>query len=364
QNIALKDIQSFDKDVSNLVNQIVGHNIDLKEELRSIAYISSNFDKEIAGEVSNAVFENGVDGSYIIEEQYEKGLNYSQVVGYSFKSGYLHNAFVNTSNGSCIYDNPYILVKDNYCLADVIDYINTAVRDKNPLVIIGEPDEQVLQSFVKNHLEGVGSFCLISPTGFGKSRDNFLNDLKAVIGGDFGQCQKIVVKKHSTIIQHNTDLKDYVTILSNTDTLSKAEQDDNQKRIAALKGKVCVFKIGADSVAELRERKDRLEDSILSSISALKRGYVQGGGRYLYNLSFDVKNKKLKKVLQAPYKQILKNANLKGISSYTVNNEGETYHLIDSALVISTSLKNAWSVAKEILQTDYVIVEEGENAKR
>jgi len=317
-------------------------------ELKKIAMIASNFDSEIAEAVSQNINLFGANGSYIIEEGRVPGITAIHKSGFTFDSGYLSNSFVNDKSGAAILKNPALLIaRDDYGISDIIETVNACIKNKQSLLIIGNPDDQTLMSIIDNHLKGVLQFCAVPPPYFGVKRDNFIADINK-INSFPGAIKQVIVRKHSITIEHDTDLTDYIKQILNTDTLSTEEAEHNKMRAARLSGSVVIFKIGANNVGELKERKDRLEDTILSTLSSLKSGYVKGGGYTLYELSSSVSNRHLMKALQKPYLTILKNSEIKPDGKFinVLTGLNNTDDIIDSAAVIKAELKNAISVAK------------------
>jgi len=144
-----------------------------------------------------------------------------------------------------------------------------------------------------------------------------------------------------------------------------------EKRLAKLKAKVAVIKVGANSEIELKEKLDRVEDAICATKAAIKEGIVPGGGIALLNASKTLTPKSigeevLYQAIQRPYKLILENA---GVKEYVDPDEdgrgldvitGTSVDMvkagiIDPLLVTKSALKNAASVATTILSTDCVV---------
>jgi len=142
-------------------------------------------------------------------------------------------------------------------------------------------------------------------------------------------------------------------------------------RLARLKAKVAIVKVGANSEVELKEKRDRVEDAICATKAAIKEGIVPGGGIALLNAASSVTPKSVSEqvlldAIVAPYKTILENA---GIEDYEVPKvkgrglnvvTGKTVNMvksgiIDPLLVTKSALQNAASVATTILSTDCVI---------
>ena len=138
-----------------------------------------------------------------------------------------------------------------------------------------------------------------------------------------------------------------------------------------LTGYVGVIKVGANSKVELKEKKDRVEDSIYAVKAALQEGIVPGGGSALLNAAQSITPKNigekiLAKAIKSPFTTIMANA---GIENYeTPTKKGVGFDVItgksvdmvksgivDPALVTKTALKNAVSVVTTIISANCVI---------
>jgi chaperonin GroEL len=355
-----KEIDAIEAELQDVYKQI-----DLKKkrcgfkEAKKVALIASNQDYEIADKACEAIKKNGVDGLYLVEESHQTGIQVEYSQGFSFNSGYMNPIFANTAIGAVI-KNPHIIIKEDYSLKDVAQELTECIQSGKAVVIFGRPDDQMLQSAIVNHQAGKIQMCLVSPAGSGRAKEQLFDDIRSVCAGGVSQ---IIVKKHATIIEHQTDLTDYIEKLKKQDFIAKAEQEENKERVARLESRVAILRIGADSTAELRERKDRLDDTILSTMSAIKDGYVDGAGKCLYDIAQNIKNKILRKALESPYRTILENAELKASGKLVDVLTGKEVDaldsgIIDSAGVIKSELKNAWSVAKEFLKLGGIILKD------
>ena len=229
---------------------------------------------------------------------------------------------------------------------------------------------------------------------YGISRKDVLSDLCAVTGatlinedlGDdmdliqvehLGSCIKSVTSHEDTILQ--VDLSDKPDVEDTIKLINKQIKETKnpnivvrlEKRLAKLKAKVAIVKVGANSEVELKEKKDRVEDAICATKAAIKEGIVPGGGIALLNASMHLKPKSvgeevLYQAIQKPFEIILENA---GVKEYNKPSEegkglnvvtGNTVDMvkagiIDPLLVTKSALQNAASVATTILSTDCII---------
>ena len=156
--------------------------------------------------------------------------------------------------------------------------------------------------------------------------------------------------------------------------------------MSKLTGGIATIYVGANSQLEMREKKDRIDDSLCAVLSALEEGIVQGGGSSYINvyntllhydkkdltndekLGFDI----ILNALLSPIKIIAENAGKNGeiIIDKILNSESAVGYnaatdkyedlissgVIDPAKVARVSLENAASVASMILLTQCVII--------
>ena len=108
------------------------------------------------------------------------------------------------------------------------------------------------------------------------------------------------------------------------ETTSDYDREKLQERLAKLAGGVAVIKVGGATEVEVKERKDRVEDALNATRAAVEEGIVVGGGCALLYASQDLDKVKVKgddqkagveivkSALQAPIRQITKNAGVDG----------------------------------------------------
>jgi len=159
--------------------------------------------------------------------------------------------------------------------------------------------------------------------------------------------------------------------------------------LAKLAGGVAVLYIGASSEVEMKEKKDRVDDSLHATRAAIEEGIVPGGGvayiraiSALEGLKGDNEDQTtgieiVKRAIEEPLRQIAVNAGKEGAvvaqnvkagkGDYGYNAQTDTYEklyavgVIDPAKVARVALENAASVAGMFLTTEAVIVEEKED---
>ena len=152
-----------------------------------------------------------------------------------------------------------------------------------------------------------------------------------------------------------------------------------------LAGGVAVFKVGAATEVELKEKKARVEDALHATRAAVEEGVVPGGGVALLrarsaidalkgdNHEQDAGIKIVLRAVEEPLRQIVTNAGdeasvvvnkvLEGSGNYGYNAANGTYGdlveqgVLDPAKVTRSALQNAASVAGLILTTDAIVAE-------
>ena len=365
------------------------------KKIDQVATISANNDKAIGQIIGNAfklVNETGV----VMMEKSEDETTYVEVVeGFQFNRGLRSKHFVtNKVKNTAELDNPLILIVENKIenirkIQGILEYV---IKKGRSLLIIADVDRQVETSLAMNVIKGNIKVNILEAPVYGVSRANVLEDLCAVTGailvnenlGDqmdlidasmLGTCSKAVTTNKDTILKFDNsnenvellikDLNKHLKTLTNKNTIDKFE-----KRIANLKSKLAIVKVGASSEIELNEKLDRVEDAICATKAAIKQGIVPGGGIALLNASFNLKptcigEEVLYQAIRRPYELILKNAGVeelkkleegKGLDVVTGNTvDMVKAGIIDPLLVTKSALTNAASVATTILSTDCVI---------
>ena len=209
-----------------------------------------------------------------------------------------------------------------------------------------------------------------------------------------GTCENVKISKSNFRIlvgkKNESKVKDEINNRVNVIEDSIKNSVDNydkeilQERLARFKGGFAVIMLGGESEIEMKEKKDRLDDAIFSTKSALDGGYVVGGGVVFLELSkrvleIESPNEDFKKGLEIlsaaltkPLQKIIKNAaknpetiieeiNKKAFG-YGYNIKTEQYGfleedgVIEPANVLKRILKNASSTASTLLTTEAVVL--------
>lgn len=381
-----------------------------KHDIQQIATVSANWDKHIGQQIADAMEKVGNDGVITVEEA--KGLQSELVIveGMQFDRGYLSPYFVtDAEKGECVLENPVVLYADKKItnMKSILNVLEITARANKSLLIIAEDVEsEALSTLVVNKVRGVLKVCAVKSPAFGDRRTAMLEDMASLTGGlivsdatllgfddlelsNLGSAKKVVVTKDScTIIQgdvNSSTLKERISLIKNQLDTSTSDYDTQmlKERLAKLSGGVAIIKVGAATEVEMREIKDRLDDALSATKSAVQEGIIIGGGcaflharKDLDDLYLDGDEKLGKsvifKAIEAPFKSIVANAGLEAgaFIPEILSHEGNTYGydakndeigdmfyagVIDPVKVTRCALQHAASVAGLLLTTQAAI---------
>ena len=210
-----------------------------------------------------------------------------------------------------------------------------------------------------------------------------------------GTAEKVTINKENTTIVNGAGDKDMIKARVGqirqqmTTTTSDYDKEKLQERLAKLAGGVAVLYIGAASEVEMKEKKDRVDDSLHATRAAIEEGIVPGGGVAYIRATAAIKNMKgdnddqtigidiIRRAIEEPLRQIALNAGKEGAvvvqnvkagkDDYGYNAQTDKFErlyasgVIDPCKVARVALENAASVAGMFLTTEAVIVEEKED---
>jgi len=393
--------------------------VSTKEDWAKVASISAN-DKEIGNIIAEAMESVGKDGVITVEEGQSFGVEKEVVEGMQFDKGYVSPYMITDSDSmKAEFSDPYILITDKKIstVQEVLPLLEKmAQTGKKDLVIIAENiDGEALATFVVNKLRGTFNVLGIKAPGFGDRRKEMLEDIAILTGArviseevglklenteieDLGKAGKVVSSKEdTTIVSGKGDQKllearieAIKKEIKNSD--SDFDKEKLQERLAKLSGGVAVIKVGAATEAEMKEKKDRIEDALNATRAAVEEGVVAGGGLALAqagNAFEELTDKKkdsagariVDMAILEPIKQIAANAgkdgslilyniireNKNGKSNIGYNAATNNFEdmisagIIDPAKVVRSALENASSAAIMFLTTEAVITERQED---
>jgi chaperonin GroEL len=427
-NVGLKNItaganpmdikRGIDKAVEKVIKHLAGQAKVVGDDLAKIeqvARISANDDEEIGKLIAEAMSKVHKEGVITVEESKGTTTSVEVVEGMQFDRGYISAYFVtNTEKMEADLENPYILIYDKKVstMKDMLPVLEATAQTGRPLLIIAEDVEsEALATLVVNRLRGSLRVCAVKAPGFGDRRKEMLEDIAILTGGTviseekglklehttldmLGTSEKVTVSKENTTIVNGAGDKDMIKARIGqikqqmSTTTSDYDKEKLQERLAKLAGGVAVLYIGAASEVEMKNKKDRVDDSLHATRAAIEEGIVPGGGvayiraiSALEGLKGDNEDQTtgieiIKRAIEEPLRQIAINAGKEGAvvaqnvkagkGDYGYNAQTDKYEklftsgVIDPAKVTRVALENAASVAGMFLTTEAVIVDEKE----
>lgn len=347
-----------------------------REDINKVATISANGDTQI-GELVQQAYDfsdviNIEEGTLPLDE-------IELVSGMVYESTYMSPRFINNEKRKEVdFKECKVLLLDKKMesLEPYREILTYCANNNIPLLIVSEfISETVLKLLEANVINEYVKLVAIKTPGFGKYRKDHLTDMAAITGARIvtndkgvtptslylGDAKNLVVSKYRTVFagtEYPTQRIEELTEQLSIETVDY-EKTVLKSRIENLNSKLSIVKVGGTSEVEMKERKDRIEDAVLAVKSALEEGIVEGGGNALLRASTTLEIKDgvdaiLALVAVAPAQQIEKNSD--GAIPVSLDIDYFKQNVIDPYKVTRCSLQNAASVAKSILSTEAVVL--------
>ena len=382
-----------------------------KSEVTNVGAISANNDMFIGELLADALHRVGKDGVITVEEGKSTDTKVEYVDGMQFDKGYISPYFINNTAGmDCVMENAYILIHEKKIsnLRDLVPLLEKTGQLGKPLLIIAEDvDAEALTLLVVNKLRGVLNVCAVKAPGFGDRRKAMLGDIAILTGGtlisedlgiklenvgieQLGRAKKITVDKNSTTIVEGggerSQIEKRVQQIRNQieQTDSDYDREKYQERLAKLAGGVAVISVGAETEADMKQKKARVEDALHATRAAVEEGILPGGGVALLRCREAVEKARsaakgdekvgvdiILKALDAPLRQIVDNCGTDGsVVADEVRQKPENMGydantgkyvdmfkagIIDPVKVVRTALSNAASISALMLTTETLV---------
>ena len=412
--IALR--RGIEKATEVIVKELVAaaKDVETKDQIAATATISAA-DPEVGEKIAEALDKVGQDGVVTVEDNNRFGLDLDFTEGMRFDKGYIAPYFVtNADDQTAVLEDPYILLTSGKVSSqqDIVHVAELVMKTGKPLLIIAEDvDGEALPTLILNNIRGTFKSCAVKAPGFGDRRKAMLQDMAILTGAQvvsdelglklesvdtsvLGHAKKVIVSKDETTIVQGAGSKEDIDArvaqiraeIENTD--SDYDREKLQERLAKLAGGVAVIKVGAATEVEMKDKKLRIEDALNATKAAVQEGVVAGGGTAPINAIPAVRElcdtlegdertgaKIVLKALEAPLRQIAKNAGLEGsviidkiISAnkpnYGFDAQNEVFvddmiaaGIVDPTKVTRSALENAASVAEMVLTTESLVAD-------
>ncbi|GAA0411038.1 chaperonin GroEL [Pseudomonas veronii subsp. inensis] len=382
-------------------------------EKAQVATLSAHNDSVIGQLVADALEKVGVEGVVSVEESKTTETVVEVMEGMRFDRGYVSPYFVTDAEKMQVeFEDAWLLLCDHKIgiLKDLLPLLEQVAKSGQPLVLIADDIEgEALSTLVVNHIRGVLKAVAIKAPGFGDRRKDMLQDMAVLTGAtvvstelgidleqvelkQLGRAHRVVVQKDSTALIGGAGTREAIDArlqqirAQMATTTSDYDREKLQDRLARLAGGVAVIRVGAPSEAEMKARKDALDDAISATRAAITEGIVPGGGLALLKAvpaivaeearqEGDVRTglQILRRALEAPTRLIAENSAVDagvvvarmlaepgntGFDAST-NTYVDLYEagIIDPTKVVRIALENAVSVASILLLTEASITD-------
>ncbi len=385
-------------------------------EKAQVAAISAHNDASIGELIADAMEKVGDEGVITLEEAKTTETQLEVVEGMQFDRGYLSPYFVTDAEKmEAVLEDARILLTDRKVsvLKDLLPILEQVARTGEAIVLVAEDvDGEALATLVVNKLRGALRCAAVKAPGFGDRRKEMLRDIAILTGGqvmsedlgvklesirleDLGRAKRVLVDKDNTTIIGGVGSKASIESRKKEirqqieKSTSDYDKEKLEERLAKLSGGVAVIRVGAPSEAEMKSRKEALDDAINATKAAVAEGIVPGGGLALLRAIDAVEKEEgrasgdertglgiLRRALEAPARQLGENSSVDGgvVVDRMRHSSGSTGFdaarkeyvdlleagIVDPTKVVRIALENAVSVASVLLLTEATLTEAAE----
>jgi chaperonin GroEL len=399
-----------------------------QESVLAAAVVSLHGERALGELVASAVSKVGAKGMITTDDSIDGKDSLEHQTGFQWEQGWIHRGFVNDpARMACVLEDPLIFLSDRPLVQaspammghplNIINLLERAAGTTRPLLIIAEKVEgDALTVIASNAQKGNLESCCVEPPGFGPRRKECLRDLAIAVGArevfssevghnlskwsveDLGGCRRAVILERRCMIIEPRGAQEKIEERAGQLRALRDATDDNYEReqysvrLGRLTDGAAVLHVGGATQAEVKERKDRLQDAVFSARAAIEEGILPGGGVALLraaraiearvqsipNEAQRIGAKLLLRALEAPTRQIALNA---GHAPDVVLNEinetlastadpdchyglnaatGEYEDLVEAGIVdplkvVRIALEKAASIAGLVLTTEAVV---------
>jgi chaperonin GroEL len=382
-------------------------------EKAQIATISAHNDQSIGDLVADAMEKVGDEGVITVEESKTTETQLEVVEGLQFDRGYLSPYFITDAEKmEAVLEDTLVLLTDRKIgvMKDLVPILEQAARAGRSILVVAEDVEgEALATLVVNKIRGSLKCVAVKAPGFGDRRKEMLEDMGVLTGSrvlteeigiklealsieDLGRASRVVVDKDNTTIIGGAGDKARIEgrkqqIRAQIDkNTSDYDREKLQERLAKLSGGVAVIRVGAPSEAEMKSKREALDDAISATKAAVAEGIVPGGGLALLRAIEAVEREEskcegdertglqiLRRALESPTRQIAENSSVDGgvvVNQMRMGKGNLGFDaarkeyvdlveagIIDPTKVVRVALENAVSVASLLLLTEATLTE-------
>lgn len=374
--------------------------------VEEVATISANGDRTIGKVIAEAFTRVGAEGVVTVDEGHTNDVTLEVVEGYQFNRGAEgRNAFFNNKDMTnfeadkvavIIYDGKLFnytdLIPSLKILAGVGPDDERPTRKMPPILIIANEFSNDVLTFlnIQKNEAGMSVVPVLGPNTT-HVRSGYYDDIATYTGAtrlgtgsrslaaieaeDIGIANKVIVDKYKTTLYEGQGAESEVLARVSQLRAMKAQAESPydiqilNDRTAAITNGIAKICVGGLTELEIKEKYDRIEDSLNAARAAIQEGVVPGGGSTFLRIAEKIhKNdtighKILSYALVTPFNQILENIGLSeyeqdNLAMVLVENPEKVYDarnkcvtdalqsgIIDPVKVTRTALENAVSIS-------------------
>lgn len=393
---------------NDIIKQLKSNSIEVNsnEQLRQVATISANNDKEIGDLIFDALEKVTAKGQITFDFSKTGKTYVNHEAGTRLTSGFVHPYFVNDPyKNRCFFEGAFVLILNDTLsvFSDIVDIVEKVFALKRPLLIIAKDVEgEALSTLANNAKLNNLKVCVIFAPSSGSMQLDIMEDLRfltgaTVVGLDsgipmntitidhLGKLESCIITETDSLLvggkgaKKNIDTRVKQLRSQITEDKTKEQKEILEDRIAKISGGVAVINAGGVTEMEMKQRFDRIEDAVKAVKAASEEGISIGGGSaFLKCKPLDGQKDDVRvgylgvfEAIKAPFLQILENAAINDKSlvdkitdkkpNYGYNVISESIEdlietgIVDSTKVLRVALENAVSVSTIFITTGAVI---------
>lgn len=412
--------RGIDRGADAMVEALTGLSrpVNTSAQITQVATIASNGDTGAGQILTEAMERVGRTGVITIEEAKSRETRLETVEGMQFDRGYLSPYFITSAEILSVdLETPFILLFDKKIsnLTPFIPVLEAVIKHGKPVLVIAEDvDGEALAALVVNKMRGSLQCAAVKAPGFGDRRKEMLQDIAILTGATvisadlgmklenvtldmLGQAARVIITKDDTTLVGGGGAKPEIEARCNAirqqveETKSDYDREKLEERLAKLSGGVAIVEVGGASEAEVKERKDRIEDALHATRAATEEGIVPGGGAALLYTAraldgLEAANGDMRagiaivrKAAAEPVRRIVRNAGKdealivgklleKNDTAWGYDAQNDCLAdmfeagIVDPAKVVRIALQNAVSIAGLMMTTEAVVVDHSKAA--
>jgi len=397
-----KGIDAAVKDVVGLLKKESKPVRKKSSDLKNIATISANGDKELGKFISKAFNKIGKHGKVLTERSDTAETHIKIYDGSVLERGWTSPVFkTDEKRDVCELVSPLIMLHRGKIEKgdDIVELFDQVfAHPDGRLLLLTDDIDPFVHSIISQNVQRKaihGKVCVVKLPQILKVQKEMMNDLAVLTGAtiiseemgtrisldNLGRAEKCIVTDRETVLVGDQDnvkglvkgIKEKLEITDN-----KHDKEELQERLARLTGGIATLHVGAKTDSELKEKLDRVEDSINATRSALEEGVSPGGGVALCNAAnefssdedleqaddYTIGYQLVVNACYTPMMQICANADLDPVTDKKDHGidvktgkvvEMKKVGIMDPTKVIRCALENAGSVAGMFLTTEGVV---------